>query len=226
MFNADNGLLKWDSDFLINNPMFQSSNTIYQQTKEFIILFQIIDHPLDNKQPICYYVVNGWTLQNSNYICCSLCSIFEATSKRIISPNKKDNHSLCDKCAIEWSTTTITRQINNLYITNNDHVNAYYLDEYNSITYRRIIVSIEKYTYVNISDYVVLDHMCQLCIPYMTYLDEISPGEDEYICSQCLNYSKQLLIDKYYPKYMNIIQILDDSSSVIVNCLIDIIISK
>lgn len=230
MFYQEKNILKWNPEFLLNNIGFQLDQIIYQRTDQYVILFNTTYHNGGYVPNIYHFIANGWTLEVEETVWhCYFCGFICSTARRINSPQENCNNYLCYDCVDEWNELRdIFIKKEHIYINNDLTIkrfipNAIHTikDIYNSISYDRIVIPINKILYQNVCKFIKDEHDCNFC-----YFTNDRYEEDDIICSKCLNYSKQIFIDAHYLQYMNIVysQILDDSLSIIIKYYVDLII--
>ena len=96
-----------------------------------------------------------------------------------------------------------------------------------SITfYNKVIIPVTRFSYKTVSKFMIVDDSCNLCYSDLNYEDNDMYFEvEEQICRKCLYYSKQIIINNNYNKYMMVYPlIIDDSVFIIINYFISLIV--
>jgi hypothetical protein len=241
MFCIDNNELKWNVDYLCNNPNFQPTNKIYKNFDNHVIIF-ITEKESHNYHNNCmvYYASKGFTLKN-NIIQrvlfnqqCYFCGGCLTEMNKIY--KKGDEYCLCSGCVTQWNMVkdnVKTTKTNNLFeITIKSGSTKIYdaifhLDIHTYIIYSRLIVPIEKYEYFKLLSTWELSDQCDICCDYEF---DIYEAYDYYgygfnlICQQCLNHAFKTFVENNYVKYMliNSLNELNDTRSLIIKELIKI----
>lgn len=229
--------LKWNINFLVNNPNFQTKQ-FYQAYKNNVFIFRSYKH---YKNGLLFfmkqnYIQNGGIFETYCYFCetyVPLATIFT-----------KDNDKcyLCDECIaiykqLKMNTIRIT---DNLFQINGDvnsslkydaicYTNSYTKNGHNRhIIYDKLIIPNYKYNYFSLLSCIMSNDFCDLCHNnkfniYGEY-DFFNNDNNQYnydikdICIDCLKYALQLFIDNNYEKYMLIQQFdLNDVRSLIIH---------
>ena len=238
MFNEQNGLLEWDQDMISNNIISGSEEIIYKRLNDNIFIFYKWTILKGYKQNIYQFITEKWILDedvNDGGVCYFCEFIFNDFTGGKIKFHHED-HGLCDDCVNLWNTSiNMVKKLNEIFIvddirTNRITVNVIDNRNIDAVSiYHRIIIPINKFSYKTISKFIIDDDCCNLCYPDLSYEDnDICFDYEAYICSKCLDYSKQLIIDDY-PKYMIFYSlildgILDDIIMIIINHLIQLLI--
>lgn len=185
------------------------------------------------KQNIYQFITEKWILDedvNDGGVCYFCEFIFREFTGAMIRSHHED-HGLCNDCVNLWKISiNIINKINEIFVvddvrTNRITVNVIDNRNIDAVSiYHRIIIPIDRFSYKIISKFVI-DDCCNLCFSDLSYEDNNSCFYYEtYTCSKCLDYSKKLIIDDNYPKYMIFCSlILDDSSMVIINYLVQLL---
>ena len=239
MFNERNSLLEWDLNFISNNPNFDLKELIYKTLDDKVFIFSKFTIPKEYiyKQNIYQFIIDKFILED-DVDCVGFCyfcefGFLELTDGRIIkSPD--ETHSLCSNCVNLWKTSiSMIKEINNLFVIDdikNNRITVNIVDNRNTNTvifYNRVIIPITRFSYEIVSEFTIVDDSCNLCYSDLNYEDNDMYFEfEECICRKCLNFSKQLIINNNYHKYMIMVysQILDDSSTVIIDYFISLLI--
>ena|SRR5436190_18083334 len=244
MFIERDDSFDWNSDFLLNNPEFQLEEPTYHRYKNNVIIFSTRDYTEDNyEQSIYSFIVKDWYIgdethgTHETHGICYFCSR-GANGRMCSSPDMKNNINLCSKCVLKWEISQNMHRIkknDNLFIIHDDRINritisAIYIWDDNSIIYERVIVPIAQFDFKNalvLDSHYKCEDYCDLCYSYygFEWNNDFFGEQAENICNNCFEYSRQILINDNYPKYLNIIysQILDDSSSIIIKYLISLL---
>jgi len=239
MFNINDGLLEWNQIFISNNVDFILTEPIYKVLDDNVFIFnneRFIINPKGCKQNMYKFIIDGFIGEyNNDSGFCYFCEFIflQSTGGKIKSNNEE--HHLCDNCMNLWhESINMINKTNNLYIVNDTRTNRITVNvvdnrNFNSITiYYRIIIPLDRFCYKTVSKFVIDDGNCKLCYSNLNYEDEyyFNSKPEKYICNNCLNYSKQIVINDNYYKYLIIINsdTLDDSVSVIMNYFISLLI--
>lgn len=241
MFIERDELLDWNPDFLLNNPEFQLDDPIYHRHKNNVIIFSTTYYTEDDYEESIYsFIVKDWYIGNETRGVCYFCSYGSDETRMCSSPDMKSSINLCSKCIMKWEISQNIPRIkknDNLFIIHDNRVNritisAIYIPNRlsNNITYERVIVPITQFDFKNaleLDSHWKCEDYCDLCYSYYGFQwnNDFFGEQSEYICNDCFEYSKQILIDDNYPKYLNIVysQILDDSSSIIIKYLVSLL---
>jgi hypothetical protein len=136
-------------------------------------------------------------------------------------------HGLCSNCVNLWNISiNMIQKIDDFFIVDdfrNNRITVNIIDTRNTdiITiYYRIIIPINRFCYKTVSKFIIDDDQCNLCYSCLNYEDNDQCFKfEKYICSNCIDYSKKLLADHNYYKYMIMINtdILCEITSIIIN---------
>lgn len=232
MIQERNDLLEWNQDFVTNNSDLNLEDSIYKTFNDNVFIFRAHNIPRGYKQNMYQFIIDGLILENADDGgVCYFCEFIFFRGGKIKSLHKE--HGLCEDCIILWNISiNLVKKLNNeLFIVDDTRTNRITVNAINNrdnvIIYEKIIIAKDRFSYTHISKFIIDGDCCDRCYLGCNYEDNNMCFKGEiFSCNKCLNYSKQLLIDEHYPKYMNIVRgaILDDSSTVIINYLVSLLI--
>lgn len=231
MFSENHGLLEWNQDFILNKSHYISKNIIYKESKNNVFIFNNETFSKGYKQNIYKFIIDKFILENDvNGGVCYFCEFIFFKETGGIIKSEYEEHGLCSDCVNLWNISiNMIQKINNLFIVNdfrNNRITVNIVDtrKTDEITiYYRIIVPTNRFCYKTISEFIIDDDQCNLCYSCLNYEDnDVCFKSQKYICSKCLDYSKKLLVDNNYYKYLIMINttMLHEIKSIIINYLV------
>jgi len=226
MFAESQGLLQWNQDFILDKSDYISKKMIYKRLNNNVFIFSKETFHKGYKQNIYKFITDKFILENDvNGGVCYFCEFMFFKSGIIKS--EYEEHGLCSDCVNLWNISiNMIQKIDNLFIVNdfrNNRITVNIIDTRNTDTitiYYRIIVPINRFCYKTVSKFIIDDDQCNLCYSCLNYEDNDQCFEfEKYICSKCLDYSKILLVDNNYYKYLIMVNtdILCEIISIIMN---------